>query len=203
MLGIPSYPILLPLFAVFGFFAASTSIYSLIKGDEEESKEIFRFVMLTIVGTIFFLFGTIFSIGTFWSAYNFRSINISKVKEFRVIKSDDEYKNNNSNYVIFADTQSVQKALENFKNCSETFRDHESYQDGYKFQIIFADENASKDLYISVYRKNNNKQGKAVVIPHYYENKNLNLGEYSCPAFQDWVKANIDPLFQNENQFPK
>ncbi len=71
------------------------------------------------------------------------------------------------------------------------------------FQLIFADENMGKDFYISVYRKSNNKEGKSVVIPHYYENKNLNLGEYSCPAFQDWVSKNIDPIFQDKENLKK
>lgn len=194
-MGIPSYPILLPIFIVFGLFIAFTSIHSLIENNEED-KEYFRFVLGSFVGSIFFLAGTVFFIGSFWSTYNFRNINISQVKGLRVIKSVDEYKNDNSNFVTLEDSQSIQTALKSLNNCSETSRNHESYQDGYKFQIIFADENAEKDLYISVYRKSNNSKGKAVVIPHYYENKNLNLGEYSCPDFQNWVKTNIDPLFQ-------
>jgi len=197
MIDIPSYPIFTPLSAIFVFLAVSTSIYSFVKENEGE-KEYFKLSVVTVVGIFIFLIVTIFSVSAIWSTYSLRNIDIAKVKGFRVIKSDEEYKNDNSKFVFFDDTQAVQKALQSLRNCSETSRNHESYQDGYKFQIIFADENSEKDLYISVYRKSNNKEGKSVVIPHYYENKNLNLGEYNCPAFQDWVIKNIDPLFQNK-----
>ena len=203
MLGIPSYPILLPVFAVVGFIVASTSIYTLTKGNEEDDKDGFRLLMLTFVGFIFLLVGTIGSIATVWSVYNFRTMNFSQVKAFRVIKAEDEYKNDNSNFVYYDDAASIQNILMSLKNCSETSRNHESYQDGYKFQIIFTDESLEKDFYISVYRKSSVKKGKSVVIPHYYENKNLNLGEYSCPTFQDWVRTNIDPLFENNKNQSK
>lgn len=202
MIGIPSYPVLLPVFAIFGFLVVSTSIYSLIK-DEAAEKEYIRLAMASLAGSLFLLVGTIGSIGSIWSTYNFRNIDISQVTGLRVIKSEDEYKNDNSKFVVFDDAQSVQKVLQSLENCFRTNRNHESYQDGYKFQIIFAGENSEKDLYISVYRKSNNKTEKSVTIPHYYENKNLNLGEYNCPAFQDWVNTNINPLFTDKDNSNK
>ncbi len=198
MLSFPFYTfgLLGLLFSAVGIALLATSIYQLIKG--EDDKDIFRTIMFIFGGSVFFLVGSAFSIGNFWSTYSFRNINISQVKRVRVIKSEDEYKNDNSNFVFYENTESIQKALATLKNCSATSRNHESYQDGYKFQIIFADESLGKDFYISVYRKSNNKEGKNVVIPHYYENKNLNLGEFSCPEFQDWIQKNIDPIFQNK-----
>lgn len=203
MLRFPFYTfgLFLLLFVIVGAFVLTTSIYQLIKGNDEGEREAFRNGMGVFAGFIFLLCGSIFSVGNIWSTYNFRNIDISQVKGLRVIKSEDENKNTNSNFVLYENVESIQNALTILKNCSETSRNHESYQDGYKFQIIFADENLEKDFYISVYRKSNNKGGKNVVIPHYYENKNLNLGEFSCPTFQDWVRQNIDPLFQsNKNQ---
>lgn len=203
MLKFPFYTFgsFLLLVAIVGIIISTISIYHLIKGNKEGDYDTFRNIMGAFVGTIFFLSGSIFSIGNIWSTHDFRSINISQIKAFKVIKSEDEHKINNSKFIIYDDAQSIQNILGSLKNCSETSRNHESYQDGYKLQIIFSDENLEKDFYISVYRKSNNKTGKSVVIPHYYENKNLNLGEYSCSAFQDWIKTNIDPLFNKQSKF--
>lgn len=200
MLGFPFYTFgtFLLLFAVIGIAALSQGLYQLIKGSNKEEKEIFRSVMAILVGTIFFLVGSIFSIGIFWSTYKFRNINLSQVKGFRVIKYVDEYNKYNSRSITYENSQAVQDALRTLKNCSSTSRNHETYQDGYKLQIIFTDENVGQDLNLSVYRKSNNTSRKSVVIPHYYEIKNLNLGEFNCPEFQDWVRKNIDPLFQNK-----
>lgn len=200
MLKFPFYTFSLFLLfvAIFGLVVTCISVYQLIKGNDKDERFTFRNGMGVFVGIIFLLCGSIFSVGNIWSTYNFRNINISQVKAFKVIKSEDEYKNDNSNFVYYDNTESIQNVLASLKNCYEISRNHESYQDGYKFQIIFADESLEKDFYISVYRKSNNKEGKSVVIPHYYINKNLNLGEFGCPTFQDWVKTNIDPLFQNK-----
>lgn len=200
MLKFPFYTfgLFLFLFVIVGLIATITSTYSFIKGNHYGERDEFRNGIAFFAGLIFLLCGSIALVGNYWSTYNFRNINISQIKALKVIKSEDEYKNDNSKFVIYDDAASIQNILMSLKTCSETSRNHESYQDGYKFQIIFADESLEKDFYISVYRKSNNKEGKSVVIPHYYENKNLNLGEYGCSTFQDWVINNIDPLFQNK-----
>ncbi len=202
MLSIPFYSFgsFILLFAVVGAVILTFSIHQLIKGDKEEPMDWLRIVLGILGGIIFLLCGSIFSIGNIWSTYNFRNIDISQVKSLRVIKSEDENKNDNSNFVYFENTDSIQKGLKNLNNCIALYRNHESFQDGYKLQIIFFDENIEKDFYISVYRKNNFEEEKGVVIPHYYEDKNINLGDFSCPDFQDWVTTNIDPLFLKKSQ---
>lgn len=206
MLGFPFYSSFefSMLFAVFGFFIASLSIYQLVKrNDNGEDKGVFRSGIGALGGTIFFLIGAIFSFADFKQTFSLRNIDISQVSGFKVIKSSNENNSNNTQSIVINDAENVQKALQSLKNCYETSRNEESYQDGYKLKILFFDENLGGDYYISVYRKSNNNEGKSVVIPHFYENKNLDLGEYGCPAFQDWVRTNIDPLFQQKEKLSK
>ncbi len=185
-------------FVIGGSLLLIQSLYQIFSGKDDEEEVSFRSILGVLGGILLLIVGLLVGIGFSWSTYNFRNIDISQVKGFRVIKSADEYSTNNSTFIFFEDTHAAQEALKTLKSCYSTSRNHESYQDGYKLQIIFSDETLEHDLYLSIFRKSNNKSNKSVVIPHYYINKNLNLGEYNCPDFQNWVQKNINPLFQDK-----
>ena len=205
MLEFPSYSFLgclLP-FAILGFVFISISIHEWIKGDEKEAKGKFRLLMNLFGGVVFLLFGIFASYFNSKETYKFRNIDISQVSGFRIIKSIDEYSADNPQQITITDKQAVQDVLKSLKECYSISRNHESYQDGYKIKLIFEDKSLDKDFFISVYRISNKTNEKFVLMPHVGENRNLNLGEYGCPTFQDWVRKNIDPLFQNKESQPK
>ena len=183
-------------FVAFGLISTLIVIYEWRKAEEKEAKDKFALLLGSFIAPIFLLFGLLTSFWTFKAIHSFRNIDVSQVKGLKIIKSIDEYDRDNSLQITINDTNSIQAALKSLKNCRETYRNHASYQDGYKLKFLFIDEVSDPEYYISVYRKSNNKEGKSVVIPHFYENKNLNLGEYDCPQFQAWVRNNIDPLFE-------
>lgn len=195
------YSILFPVFI--GIIILSVSIYQLFKGNKEGEKEYFNNSIGILAGTVFLLCGAFFSIGNLWSTYNFRNIDISKVKGFKIAKSADEYSQTKSHFIIFDNAQQIQEALKSLKNCGSIQPDHEHFENGYKLQLLFTDENFGNDYFISVYKRTNRSANKSAVIPHFFQERNLNLGEYDCPAFQDWVSKFIDPLFQEKENKTK
>lgn len=205
MLEFPVYSFtwLLFLFALFGLFITSFTVYEWMNGEEKDAKEKFKLFMASFIAPIFLLFGAIGSYLNFTQTYNFRGIDISQVIGLKVIKSTDEYNYDNSHQVTMNNSQAIQNALTSLKTCYGTSNNHESYSDGYKIKLLFENKNLDKDFFISVYRKSSASAEKSVVMPHYNENGSVNLGEYSCPEFQEWVRKNIDPLFQNKQNQPK
>ena len=207
MLEFPSYSFLgfLP-FAILGLICASFSIhffYEWTKGAVKETSDNFGFLGLSLAGTVFLLVGIFGPYFNIKETYKFRNIDISQVSGFKVIKSDDEYSPDNSKQITINDAQAAQGILKSLKECYSISRNHETYQVGYKIKLLFEDKNLDQDFFISVYRLSNKINEKFVLMPHIGENRNLNLGEYGCPSFQEWVSKNIDPLFQNKSNLPK
>jgi hypothetical protein len=80
------------------------------------------------------------------------------------------------------------------------WRNHEHFLDGYQIEIVIPKAAGSRKSFVSVFRRSNRRGDLAVVIPHLgvsHQGTVNNAGEYSCPAFHEWVARKIDPLFDH------
>lgn len=200
MLNFPTYSFfwfLLP-FGIVGFIGTIYCIYEWKNHKDYEDQDYLKLVIASIVAPIFLLVGTFATIAEFISIYEFRSIDITTVNKLEIIESKDEYKSDEKRLVTVDDANVIQKMLKSLQNCQSYSRNHEHFQNGYKMKLGFSDEKLNGDYYFSVYRESSANKNRAVVIPHYYKDKNLNLGEFICPEFQELVKTHIEPLFQTK-----
>jgi hypothetical protein len=187
--------LLLLVFAFVGIVGTIYFAYEWRNHKDYEDKDYLQLALGSIVCSIFLLAGTIGSISEFISIYKFRNIDIATVKAFQIVQSKGEYKPDGKTIITFNDVAIIKEMLKSLQNCQSYSRNHESFEDGYKIKFVFTDEKLDGDFYLSVYTKSSANDVRAIVIPHYYKDKNLNLGEFICPEFQELVKNHIAPQF--------
>lgn len=203
MLNFPpiSYAFLAIPFVILAFLAIAYIIYKYLKSNGIDN--LFTVLILGFISLLAVSCGAFFSITHSLYVYEFRSIEISKVSGFRIYPSKNESSFTKNNYRDFHDKKAISKILESLKECTEFNPNHESFENGYKINLIFDDESYRNDLYISVFRKSTRENGKTSVMPHVTSHQSVNLGNYHCPTLQKLTRKYIDPLFEKEKISPK
>ena len=125
--------------------------------------------------------------------YSFRNINIADVESLRIYRAFDESSTDLKEVRVINDRSQINEGLGKLHRCSELYRDHESWTDGYRIQLV--SRNGDKEHFISAFRNSTSRVGRSGVIPATTTDMGSNIGVYLCADFQEWVKANIDPLF--------
>lgn len=151
--------------------------------------------MVTFAAIVFTLVGGLAAVYTSAGKFQFRSLPLEKLVAIEVYRAADEYSVDRSQTVRIENQDGrLLEGLDLLKKCGARNRDHEHFEDGYVLRRVFDDPNLV-NYYVSVFRTSSTRANKTVVMPQRSHVRDLNLGEYSCPAFQDWVRTNIDPLF--------
>ena len=188
-------------FICIGSLATAMGVYFWFYEDRSnaDSDDHFRMMGAILVGPLFLLIGIFFSIYIPYQTYQFRSVKIADVSEFVIVTTEDEYSPDGEIKIKFDNKTKIHEMLKSLDECKEFSPNHESFEDGYKVKLVFDDNKYRDDLYISVYKRSSAKNGKTSVMAHIGEENNLNLGNYSCPKFQELIVKNIDPLFNEIN----
>jgi hypothetical protein len=159
----------------------------------EERSNTTQRVLSSLAGLAFTSCGALVLFQGGYEIYKFRKVDISHVVGFHVqrVKGDDYVP---SDAIDFTKTSEVRKALSTLKTCNEIRPNHEHFYDGYKIRLLFDDPKVD-DYFISAYARSSTSATRSSVEPHISPARAINLGDYQCPTFQQWLAENIDPLF--------
>lgn len=165
---------------------------------EKETYSSFQAGMVTLAAVVFTLAGGLTTIFVSAGKYQFRTLPLDKLQSIDVYKASDEYHVDKSRAIRIENTSGqVLAGVKLLEKCSSQNRNHEHFENGYVLRLVFDDPTLS-DYYISAFRRSSSGLDKNLVLAQREPVRNLNLGEYSCPSFQDWVRVNIDPLFTDK-----
>lgn len=204
MLNFPSYSFFLLIALVMlvgGLVGAMRCFYKWLT--RHYSEDDFKLLFASFGFSLLSLFGGWAFYAGFVDTYKFRNIDISKVSEFEIVESEKENSLNGEQVKKLQDRKIIKEMLESLQNCKEFTPNHEWFRDGYKIRIVIDNDSNNKDLFISVYKRNNKGNEKKSLMPHRSDFRNVNLGNYDCAKFQDLVAKNIDPLFQSRESSEK
>lgn len=166
---------------------------------EKQSYTSLQAGLVTLVALAFTLGGGLSTVFASAGKHQFRKLPIDQLKAVDVYKATDEYHVDQSRKIRIENTGGrVLQGLSFVQKCSGQSRQHEHFEDGYVLHLLFDDPSLS-DYYISAFRKSSSGKDKTIVLAQRELVRNLNLGEYNCPAFQEWIAQNIDPLFLPSN----
>jgi len=162
---------------------------------EEENYTSFQAGFVTLAAVVFILAGGLITVFTSAGKYQFRALPIDSLRAIEVNRATDEFNVDKSRTIRIENIDSKLSAgLKLLEKCGSQSREHEHFENGYVLHLIF-DGPDFDNYYISVFRKSSSGRDKGIVIAQREPVRNLNLGEYSCPSFQDWIRQTIDPLF--------
>ncbi len=192
MLDFPSYSSVSWIGVAFAIVGAATFLQSFFAKPKRSERDSFNSVMALVLGPIFVVVGILVVISTARDIYHFRQLPVEKATGLEITRMADESNSQGSRNRSFKDPESVREALKLLRKCHETHRNHQSYQDGYAFTVLFENNGVAGEYRFSAFRLTNGQSNiKTVVL--------IAGNEFSCPTFQQWIKDNIDPLFPSPN----
>lgn len=192
MLDFPSYSSVSWIGVAIAIVGAGAFLQNFFLTSSKSDRESFNSILTLIFGPIFVIVGFLVVISTAHTIYYFRQLPVEKVTGIEITRMADESNSQGARSRSFKDAQSVQDALKLLRKCHQTYRNHQSYQDGYAFTILFENNGVAEDYRFSAFRLTNGQANiKTVVL--------IAGNEFSCPTFQQWIKDNIDPLFPSSN----
>lgn len=166
---------------------------------QKESYSSFQAGCVTLAAFVFTLAGGLSTVLITVGKYQFRKLPTETIEAIEVFQADDESNVNRSKIVRIENTDGkIVFGLQLLKKCGSQSRNHEHFENGYVIRLVFDDQKLN-DFYISAFRRSSSGKEKSIVLAQRESVRNLNLGEYECPEFQEWLKDTIDPLFNAIN----
>lgn len=162
-----------------------------------ESKEeigLFGLILGTFGSIVFVCVGGFMLIFGAYDVYQFRSLPLSELEGLKVYRAEKAPLSNPSQFVVIKNEGQLIAVFQTLQKCTVYSKGRERFGDGYKIELIFKDQRLANH-YISIYRRSNPTQPPSYVTPHIGNDRTMNLGEYTCPEFDNWITQNIDPLF--------
>lgn len=148
---------------------------------------------LAVLGSaVFIIFGGIGFYLEVTDIYRLRNINIDDVESLKIYRTADEHSTDFTNERFIDDRTMIREGLGKLHRCSELSRNHESWKDGYRIQLILRDGN--KEHTISAFKNSTSMDGRSGVMTE------PTTGVYLCADFQEWIRNNVDPLFAKSPQ---
>jgi hypothetical protein len=132
------------------------------------------------------------------NAWRFRRLEPGQVTGLSIQRMAEEGRPENRPPVIVRDAALIQEGLGQLATARSRSRNHESFSDGYRIQLLLGGAQSGTNYYLSVYRSSSGGGPVSVVIPHVGADSAGTAnhgGEYSCVEFGEWVRRRIDPLF--------
>lgn len=191
-----SGPVVLVVSAGFWFqWARSFRTPATVPMKTPRSRLLLFAVATLVIGAVHFL-GIYASVRNAWK-FRFEP---REVAEIRVVRVSEEGTPLETPTKSISDRMLLTDGLSSLSHAESRRRNHEHYLDGYRMQIVMSAGASAVQRYLSVYRKSSRAGPVTVVIPHLepgHQGTVQNAGEYTCPAFLDWVAKNVDPLFRD------
>lgn len=170
-------------------------IDTILETKDRRSDHSLLTIVLGTMGAMTFLFGggTILYLGAS-ETNHFLNLPLTQIRALKIslIVSN---KTNTAEFIKFDDRTAVQNALKQLSGCTVFQRNREELSNGFRIEVLFDDENI-KGNELLVFLNINPPNGEfGVVNPR--GPADINLGSYSCPEFDVWVRENIVTLFPN------
>ena len=197
MLEFPPYLSFVDLLALFFLiFGVVGSMYTFLdwrgviagtKPDgETESGRSIRMVLGTFIAPIFFVVGVFLGVYDNWETYRYRNLDLARITSASVRQVRDPYSAGPP--VRFDDLSKLRDGLSILRRCSsEVMINHEHFEDGYSI-ALYVDGNNQPSYFITSYNRTDKNPSKTGT-------ETETQGSYSCRPFQDWVNANVAPMF--------
>ena len=197
MLGFPPYLSFADFLAgIFLFIGIAGSIYvvldwrGVIKGTksdgETEGERSIRMALGTFVFPLFVVVGLFLAVYDNLETYHYRNLDLARITSVSVRRVHDPYSAGAS--VRFGDLNKLRDGLSILKRCgSEVMMNHEHFQDGYSI-ALYVDGDDQPTYFITSYNRTDKNPSKSGVEAG-------GQGSFSCSPFQDWVNANVTPIF--------
>ena len=143
--------------------------------------------------------------GSIWNAWRVRA-EAGRIAEISVERLATEGQQPAGLPVVISDRKLIAEGFARLQTATGQTGYRDNLSDGYRIRLKLDGEAGYADRYLSVYRTSGRSRAVAVVIPHFgpsHAGRTHHGGEYSCPAFLDWVNQNIEPRFRERERSGK
>jgi hypothetical protein len=166
------------------------TVFNQREGKSEQS--LFGAILGTIAALIFLVGGGLVFYQVTSETSQFRALPVSQIRAVRISQEPQ-----NSASFLIDDRQAVQTAIKLLKGCSIYDRRsrgvRETYSDGFRIELLFEDEGTVGNTLTVFLTVNPPRGDHGIVVPR--GPRGSNLGDYTCPGFDNWVRAKVVPLF--------
>jgi hypothetical protein len=137
------------------------------------------------------LVGMLITIGLSRNYLNYlsRRIDTGAIVAVRIARLADENSPPPVPEIELTDQNKLLSGFAGLPYAKRYWRDHERFSDGYRLQVRLEGETSFGEHTIDVFRKSIPANRRVVIVTM------PGVGQFESPAFHDWIRANVDPLF--------
>lgn len=160
-----------------------------------EEMSLFQNMLGTFGAVVFVLMGGwIFIEGTS-ETYKFRNLPVSQIQSVKISRLGHDLSADELSRVVTMDNQGLLKpGFQTLWKCVSYSKGRKQFENGFRLELVFEDPNL-KGNFLYIWRRSGSRHPTSYVSPSVGPH-GMNLGEYSCSEFEQWITENVEPLFK-------